>query len=102
MSDRLIQVIDEIRAQAIGFHQQYVAERSKNETLEAEVKALQQKISDESAKISSLASKVSSLEVELKAAEDREVKVVKDNGLSDAEIDDLVKEIEYCIERLKQ
>lgn len=102
MSDRVYQVIGEIKEKAIGFQQQYVVERSKNEMLQKQIVELQEQISAQAETVAQLNVKVASLVEEAKAKENQAVTETKEQQLSNEEIDDLVKEIEYCIAQLKQ
>ena len=95
MSDGISKHIEQIRKSALHFHGQYLAERSKNEQLKGTLEA-------KNAELKTLNNEVSALKEEVKLTQNhREVSDSK-NTLSNSEIDDLVKEIDYCIARLKQ
>ena len=102
MSDGISKHIEQIRKSALHFHGQYLAERSKNEQLISEIETLKGTLEAKNAELKTLNNEVSALKEEVKLTQNhREVSDSK-NTLSNSEIDDLVKEIDYCPARLKQ
>ena len=102
MSDRIQELIDGIREKASSLHNQLSTERSSNQKLQDEVSGLQNQISSKEGEIVELKSKISEWETKLKTVDEQDVIGSEDTGVSDEQIDELVKEIEYCIEQLKK
>ncbi|MCH2225646.1 MAG: hypothetical protein MK066_12820 [Crocinitomicaceae bacterium] len=101
MSDGISQIIGEVREKAISFHERYVAEQSKNERLQVELNASRIELEKQNALIESLNLTVSSLKQELETTKNHNVSASEGKMVSNDEIDELVKEIEYCIGQLK-
>lgn len=102
MSDRIQELIDGIREKSSALHGQLLAERSKNQNLSKEAESLKKQVSVNDEEIAKLKSKVEELELKLKSTGEREVVVMDGAKVSDEQIDELVKEIEYCIAQLKK
>ncbi|MFT5778971.1 MAG: phage shock protein A [Crocinitomicaceae bacterium] len=102
MSDRISQLIDKVREKAILYREQYVTERSKNDELLTENERLNESLSKQNANIEELKSEVESLKQVQKTTKVQGVVSSNETGVSDEQIDDLVKEIEYCIGQLKK
>jgi len=102
MSDRISQLIGQVREKSILHRDQYVSERSKNENLQAELDALKVAVSDCNTQIDELKAEVVSLEKVQKTSVKQDIIAPIETGVSDEQIDGLVKEIEYCIGQLKK
>jgi chromosome segregation ATPase len=102
MSDRIQELIDGIKEKASSLHGQLSTERSSNQELQDEVSSLKNEVSSKEEEIIGLKSKISELETKLETKDERDVNVSEDAGVSEEQIDELVKEIEYCIEQLKK
>lgn len=103
MTDKIQQFIDEIARKSRMLHQQLVEERMKNEQLRTEVVNLQEQLMINSGQIESQSLEISRLKGELEAANLQVVEVpIVSDVRKDEEIDELVKEIEYCISQLKK
>lgn len=103
MTDKIQQFIDEIARKSRMLHQQLVEERMKNEQLRTEVVNLQEQLMINSGQIESQSLEISRLKGELEAAKLQVVEVpIVSDVRKDEEIDELVKEIEYCISQLKK
>lgn len=102
MSDRISQLIGQVREKSILHRDQYASERSKNESLQAELDALKVALSDCTTQIDELKSEVVSLGKGQRTPIKQDVNTPTETGVSDEQIDDLVKEIEYCIGQLKK
>ena len=76
--------------------------RSKNDELTAENDRLKASLSEKSTEISNLQSKVESLKEEQNLAKVQSVNPSEEEKISDEQIDELVREIEYCIGQLKK
>ncbi len=102
MSDRIQELVNEIRGKATGWHQQLLAERATNQRLQKETEELKQQLSDKEEKILGLQQTLTGLEAKLEATKEKDVVVSEGTKVSDEQIDELVKEIEYCIAQLKK
>jgi hypothetical protein len=103
MTDKIQQFIDEITRKSRDLHQQLVEERMKNEQLRMEIVDLNEQVMINSGQIESQSLEITKLKGEL---ETTKLQVVEEPSVSDhgkdEEIDELVKEIEYCISQLKK
>jgi predicted transcriptional regulator len=103
MTDKIQQFIDEITRKSRSLHHQLVEERMKNEQLRTEIVNLQEQLMANSGQIESQSLEITKLKGELEAAK---LQVIEEPIVSDhrkeEEIDELVKEIEYCISQLKK
>jgi len=102
MSDRIHELIEGIRSQATSLRDRLSIESSKNEELQKEVGSLLNQVSSKDEEINQLKSKISELEMNMNTTREQEVIVSGDAGVSKEQIDELVKEIDYCIEQLKK
>lgn len=103
MSDRVIQLIDTIKEKAVQFHTDLQSEKKKNAELESKLSELNSSIAQKQKEIQSAESRISELLGELKTLKEQKVETpVAANDISNEEIDELVKEIEFCIAQLKQ
>ena len=102
MSDRISHLIVQVREKSILHRDQFVAERSKNEELQAEISTLKNSLSESTSKLDALAAEIESLKKIHETSYEQNAVVTSDRGISDEQIDDLVKEIEYCIGQLKR
>ena len=102
MSDRINQLVDTIREKAILLKDQVASEKAHNEELTQEIQTLKQELSSRDEKVDELNTKITELDDGLKAAREQSIGSSGGNGVSEEQIDELVKEIEYCIAQLKK
>jgi cell division septum initiation protein DivIVA len=103
MSDQVNQLIDKIREKATQFHSQYSSELSRNEDLEKKIKALRTEIEGKDEELATLKNQINGLKEDVASAKEQRVdQTSKTSEIDDVQIDELVKEIEYCIEQLKK
>ncbi|MDG1332162.1 MAG: hypothetical protein P8P74_07520 [Crocinitomicaceae bacterium] len=102
MSDRVNELIDTLKEKMILLKDQCAQERSKNEELTAENNQLKTNLAEKSSEISNLQSKVESLKEVQNSAKVQSVNPSEEEKVSDVQIDELVREIEYCIGQLKK
>ncbi|MFK7786181.1 MAG: hypothetical protein AB8B56_13760 [Crocinitomicaceae bacterium] len=102
MSDRVNELIDTLKEKMTLLKDQCVNERSKNDELSAENERLQANLAEKSTEISNLQSKVESLKEAQNLAKVQNVNPSEEEKISDDQIDELVREIEYCIGQLKK
>lgn len=103
MSDRVSKLIDSIKGKAVQLHQELQNERTKSAGLEDELAALKGDLNAKSAEIQASKEKIAQLGDQIKTLSEQ--KVDQSNSgtdISDEQIDDLVREIEFCIAQLKQ
>jgi uncharacterized coiled-coil DUF342 family protein len=102
MSDRINQLVDTIREKSILLKDQVASEKAKNKELTQEIQTLKQDVFSRDEKLSELNSTITELNDGLKAAKEQNITGSEGNGVSEEQIDELVKEIEYCIGQLKK
>lgn len=103
MSDRIHQLIDTVREKSILLKDQVASERSENQRLKQEIDELKQSIASRDEKISGLEVKVVELNDHIETVKKENITVESaSKGMSNEQIDELVKEIEYCITQLKK
>lgn len=103
MTERIQHSIDEIRLKSKALHHQLTEERETNKSLLTELRTLKE--TEESLKKNEVAylQEISDLKMALEEAKSQVVEVsVPSVGKTEEEIDELVKEIEYCISQLKK
>ena len=101
MSDRVIELIETLKGKMILLKDQCANERSKNDELIKENAQLKEKLTNQSDEISSLQAKINTLKELQSSAKEQSVHPSADL-ISDEKIDELVREIEYCIGQLKR
>ncbi len=103
MTEKIQLYLNEILQKAQNVHALLEVERQKNNDLEQQISALQTELDSKHNLEISLRKEVETVKSALESAENKVVEVpMANNGKRQAEIDELVKEIEYCIEQLKQ
>jgi predicted nuclease with TOPRIM domain len=109
MSARVHQLLDEIREKSVKLKSQVAAERAKNEALSAENSELKSAMDGKTKEVGNLQNKVSELSANIESLKEQSVNSQSNTEtttqvggvLTNEEIDALVKEIEYCIQQLK-
>ena len=103
MSDRVSKLIDSIKGKAVQLHQELQNERTKSADLENELSALKSDLNAKSAEIQASKEKIAQLGDQLKTLSEQKVdQPTSGADISDEQIDELVREIEFCIAQLKQ
>lgn len=102
MSERVNQLIEEIREKSLRIKNSLSAERSRVSTLESEIEKLKAAISEKENEIQKGMEELEKLRNDSKTVQIESIPVSKENEISGEQIDELVKEIEYCIAKLKQ
>ena len=103
MTENLNTLIEDIRTRSLDLAAQLKAERAQHEALQAELRRLEELYQAEQAQVKQLHTAIDELNVSLAEAQNKVVEVpVATSSRNAAEIDALVKEIEFCIEKLKQ
>ena len=102
MSDSINQLIDTIQKKSLLLKNQIASEKSKNEELTQEIQSLKREVSSKDEQVDELNSKITELNDGLKAVKEQNITSSEGKGISDEQIDEVVKEIEYCIGQLKK
>jgi hypothetical protein len=103
MTERIQHIMNEIRAKALEFHHELVQERNKNQVLQAHILEKDERLQSAVESENALNAVIDQLKFDLETAKNQIVEVsVPQNGRNEEQIDELVKEIEYCIGQLKK
>ena len=103
MTEKIQDTIQKISRNIVRVGEALRMERSKNEILQDEIDRKNEQLTAEASAIVLLKEEIESLKSALHLAENKVVEVpVPVKGKNEQEIDELVKEIEFCIEQLKQ
>lgn len=103
MTEKIQDTIQEISRKAVRIGEALRSERSKNEILQEEIDRNKEELAKELTANTNLKAEIESLRSALHLAENKVVEVPAPViGRTEQEIDELVKEIEFCIEQLKQ
>lgn len=103
MTENLNTLIEDIRSRSLQIATQLKTERAQHEVLQTELQRMQELYQAEQAKVTALQTAIEDLNVSLAEAQNKVEEVpVATNSRNAEEIDALVKEIEFCIDKLKQ
>lgn len=103
MTERIQQIIDEIRQKSEKVHYLLKDERLKNAALLAEIQELKENQEVLKKSENACLTEIKELKMELEVTKSQIVEISGPSiGKKDEEIDELVKEIEYCISQLKK
>jgi uncharacterized protein YlxW (UPF0749 family) len=109
MSDRIQELLDGIKEKTLHWHQMYSDERTANQSLQqqlmdvnAQLTTRQQEVNALQQQVDTLKLTVGELDAKLKMTQENNVSVSNGTGVSDEQIDELVREIDYCIAQLKK
>lgn len=103
MTEKIQDTIQEISRKAVRIGEALRSERSKNEILQEEIDRNKEELAKEITANTHLKVEIESLKSALHLAENKVVEAPAPViGRNEQEIDELVKEIEFCIEQLKQ
>lgn len=103
MTENLNTLIEDIRTRSLKLAADLKTERAQHEVLQVELRRIQELYQAEHAKVEQLQTAIEELNASLAEAQNKVVEVpVALPGRNATEIDALVKEIEFCIEKLKQ
>jgi hypothetical protein len=103
MTDNIQKIIDQILSKSNFLHKIVLEERDKNSNLNIEIERLNKLLSEKNEECLLLSKNLDSVQSALSLTENKVIEdPVQTIGKSEQEIDELVKEIEFCIEQLKQ
>ena len=103
MTEKVQQIINDIQRKTSVLYHELTSERSKNEQLQAELNELSDRLEQGKQELLQRLSEIEALNLELETSK---IQVVSEDSSfarrKDDDIDELVKEIEYCISQLKK
>ena len=99
MSEKIHQLIGSIRENISRVNDELVEEQSKNETFQNEIEKLNSQIEEQQEKLNALMGELDSAKNE---KSEQVITRSEDTMISEEQIDELVKEIDYCIGQLKE
>ena len=102
MADRINELIQKIREKVSQLKGQLSVEKTKNESLQNELNQLKAQLDFSKNEVETLNAKIVNLQSDIAKAKEQSVVSSNEIGVSDEQIDELVKEIEYCIGQLKK
>jgi hypothetical protein len=102
MPDQINELIDAIREKVSFLHNQLSIERANNEKLRGENETMKNEILLKEKEIDANQARISNIEKGMIATQGQGVIVAEEKVVSEQQIDELVKEIEYCIAQLKR
>ena len=103
MTEQIQKIIDQILSKSTALHKIALEERDKNGFLNLEIERLNKLLSDKNEECLTLSTDLELVRSALSLAENKVIEnPVQTIGKNEQEIDELVKEIEFCIEQLKQ
>lgn len=102
MSDRVNELIENLREKMILLKDQCAKERSNNNDLIAENESLKANLNEKASEISTLQSTIEAFKEAQNSAKEQNVNQSDEKRISDEQIDEMVREIEYCIGQLKK
>lgn len=102
MSEKIHQLIDQIRADYKRLDDQFLEQKSKVSELQDEANSLHSKLNERENTIAALELKVNELESAKNEVSEQVIASSEGTMLSEEQIDELVKEIDYCIGQLKE
>jgi chromosome segregation ATPase len=103
MNEKLQHSIDSINAKITSLTQRMEALKSQNAAMTEEIQSFQEQLHESSQKESQLLESIEKLNHDLSLANNQVIDLSqRPTGRSAEEIDELVKEIDYCIEQLKK
>lgn len=102
MSERINELIETIQEKTNLLKGQVASEKARNEELTQEIQNLKEQVSLKDEKVTELNEKVSELNESIKVVKEQSISSSEVTGVTDEQIDELVKEIEYCIGQLKK
>ncbi len=102
MNPRIQQLIDEIKAKSLALHDDLQNERAKCLNQQLELDRLKVELDDFNIKNENLKAQVSLLQEKLEETKGQVVENSQYSSRNNEEIDELVREIEYCINQLRK
>ena len=102
MTEQIQKIINQILSKSNALHKTALEERDKNGFLNLEIERLNKLLSDKNEECFSLSTDLELVQSALYSTENKVIEKPDHTiGKNEQEIDELVKEIEFCIEQLK-
>lgn len=101
MTEKIEQLINELRSISLELKQQLATERALSSELRAEIEGFKTEIANQKNAINALEARNSELLSDLESMKNNSTAPANEKVVSKEEIDELVNEIEYCITQLK-
>lgn len=102
MSEKIHQLIEQIRMKYNRLNDQFMEQKSINIGLQDEVTNSRSQLKERDEKIIALEAKIDELESTRNETSEQVITGSEGTMISDEQIDELVKEIDYCIGQLKE
>ena len=102
MNENTLHRINKIRDKILSFQTALTSEREKNQLLQKEISDLKSKLNNLESDNMQIQSSMAIMKEKVTSAENKEIKFHQQSTvISDGKIDELINEIEYCINQLK-
>lgn len=103
MNERIQKSIDSIITKINSHNKNYELLKTRNESMTEEIQSFKEQLHERMLREQELVETIEKLNQDLKMAQNQVVELSdRPTGRSSEEIDELVKEIDYCIEQLKK
>lgn len=102
MSERIDNLINNIREKSILMNEKLSIYEKGKENLENQIKALKNDLNSLMLKNEGFREQIVSLQQDVQARNEQSISKSDETGVSDEKIDELVKEIEFCIGQIKK
>ena len=102
MTDRIHTLIKTIGEKVTRMKDQLSVEQAKNESFQNEITQLKEQLTSKTNEVEKLESRINGFESAVEGTKGQDVDGFSEMNVSDEQIDELVKEIEYCIGQLKK
>lgn len=102
MSDRVNVLIESIREKSMLLKDQLASEKAASEKLREELGQLKGQNAEKDLQIQEFQTRIAELNERIATAKQSNIGGSEESSISDEHIDELVKEIEYCIAQLKK
>jgi chromosome segregation ATPase len=103
MNEKILKTIDSINSKIASYQKNYELLKVQNESMLEEIQSFKEQLHDRLQREQEFLATIDKLNHELKVAQNQVVELSeRSTGRSMEEIDELVKEIDYCIEQLKK
>lgn len=102
MSERINNLINNIREKSILLGEKLSIQEKENKDLESHAKVLRDELDSLRLENEDLKEQIISLQNDVQAKSEQSISISNETSVSDEKIDELVKEIEFCIGQLKK
>lgn len=102
MEQNVNELIQSIGKKAKSFHERMTSALQENEVLKGEINQLKSQLETEKVKSVSFESQIEELKSKLSSINTKAVVSSSSDGPTKEEMDELIKEIDFCIKQIKQ